>query len=51
MFTVKTSTNNIAREVVFYDVNKAISYFEDVKTFHLVHHARLFSHRRVIAEF
>lgn len=51
MFTVKTFTNNITREVIFYDVNKAISYFEDIRTFSLVHHARLSSHRRVIAEF
>ena len=51
MFTVKTFTSNITREVIFYDVNKAISYFEDITTFNLVHHARLFSHHRVIAEF
>lgn len=51
MFKVKMFSNNVIRDVVFYDINVAISYFNDIKEYKLVSHARLFSHHKVIAEF
>lgn len=51
MFIVKIFNNNVSRKMVFYDINKAISFFEDIKTYHIAPHARLYSHMRVVAEF
>ena len=51
MFIVKIFNNNVLRETVFYDINKAISFFEDIRTYHVSPHARLYSHMRVVAEF
>ena len=33
MFIVKIFNNNVPRETVFYDINKAISFFEDNSTY------------------
>ena len=50
MFIVKIFNNNVPRETVFYDINKAISFFEDIKTYHIAPHARFYSHIRQVAE-
>lgn len=51
MFTVKMFSGKEVREEVFYDITKAMVFFNSLSTLDTVNHARLISHRRIIAEY
>ena len=51
MFIVKMLFNGEVKDEVFYDIAKALKFFDDLQKSKVVPHARLFAHHRVTAEF
>lgn len=51
MFTVKMFSNGVAREKVFYDLDKAREFFNDLSIVGTVSHAKLLIHKRVVVEY
>lgn len=51
MFIVKMFFNGEVKDEIFYDIAKALTFFNDLQKSKVVSHARLFVHHRVTAEF